>query len=108
MLPMWERVFAATERGRFEVHKQATARRLAHFSQVDFPRFNLVSHLSRVAVRSLVLCGRHDVQGPLRCSREINACLPASRLVVFPDSNRYPFLEEPSAFAAQIADFLQD
>ena len=86
--------------------KEMAGARLDYFSRVDYPAFDLRDSLPQVRVPTLVLVGRHDVQCPAWCSEEIHALVPDSRLVVFEDSNHYPFLEEAEAFRAVIRDFL--
>lgn len=89
------------------IRKSVAPRRLDHFSQIDFPRFDLTTELVNVRIRTLVMCGRHDVQCPLRCSEEIHELVPNSEIVVLEESNHYPFLEEPTAFAERVATFLK-
>ena len=89
------------------VRKNVAPKRLEHFSRVDFPNFELTQSLRSVTVRSLVMCGVHDVQCPLRCSVEIHENMPNSQLVVFAASNHYPFLEEEAAFSKHVALFMQ-
>lgn len=91
-----------------DIQKRVAPTRLDHFSRVDFPRFDLTPSLSQVDLPVLAMCGRHDVQCPLRCSEEIQNLVPNSELVVFEESNHYPFLEESSLFAEHVADFYRD
>ncbi|QSO53353.1 alpha/beta hydrolase [Alicyclobacillus curvatus] len=89
------------------VRKSVSSVRLAHFSRYDFPKFDVTTQLPTVRTRTLVLCGRHDVQCPIRCSEEIGRLMPNSEMIAFEDSNHYPFLEEARKFADSVASFLQ-
>lgn len=89
------------------IRKSVAPKRLDHFSRFDFPRFDLISELVDVSARTLVMCGRHDVQCPIRCSEEINRLMPNSEMIVFEESNHYPFLEEPNKFAERVATLLK-
>jgi len=90
------------------VRKNVAPKRLEHFSRVDFPKSELTSSLRNVTVRSLVMCGLHDVLCPLRCLVDIHENMPNSQLVVFDDSNHYPFLEEEAIFSKHVESFLQE
>lgn len=96
----YEQYFSGT------IHKSVVAARLEHFSRFDFPRFDLKRSLPNVRVRTLVMCGKHDVQCPLRCSVDIYNSMPNSELIVFDESNHYPFLEESTAFDKHLTAFL--
>lgn len=89
------------------IRKSVAPVRLNHFSRHDFPRFDLTNKLGDLDTRTLVMCGRHDVQCPIRCSEEINRLMPNSEMIVFEESNHYPFLEEPDKFAERVASFLK-
>ncbi len=89
-----------------DVSKRIATRRLHYFSVHDYPNFDVRSELPGLRLRTLILCGRHDVQCPLWCSQDIHALIPDSRLVIFDESNHYPFLEEPDKFQEAIKLFL--
>ena len=89
------------------IRKGVATSRLEHFSKSDFPRFDLTRELANVRIRTLVMCGRHDVQCPIRCSEEICKQMPNSEIAVFEESNHYPFLEESDQFAEYLANFLK-
>ncbi|KPV38948.1 alpha/beta fold hydrolase [Alicyclobacillus ferrooxydans] len=89
------------------VRKSVAPVRLAHFSRHDFPKFDLTGELPNVRTRTLVMCGRHDVQCPIRCSEEISDLMPNSEMTVFEESNHYPFLEESDKFADTLGAFLK-
>ncbi len=88
------------------VTKEMAVRRLEYFSTVDYAAFDLRTALPGIGIPTLILVGRHDVQCPTWCSQEIHRLVPRSRLVIFEESNHYPFLEEAEAFQAAIAAFL--
>lgn len=88
------------------VHKQMAASRLDYFSRHDYPAFDLRAELGDVAVPTLVVGGRHDVQCPYWCSQEIGDLMPAAQVVEFTESNHYPFLEEADKFQAIVSEFL--
>jgi proline iminopeptidase len=90
------------------VTKRIAANRLSYFGAHDYPEFDLKSDLSKVQVPTFVLCGRHDVQCPVRSSVEIYEGIAGARLTVFEGSNHYPFLEEADVFYAEIQLFLSD
>lgn len=62
--------------------------------------------LGEIAVPTLVLCGRTDVQFPPPCSEELAAGIANARLVTFGASNHFPYIEEPVAFCDAVRDFL--
>lgn len=62
--------------------------------------------MHRIAIPSLVLCGRHDICTPA-CSQLMHEALPDSELVVFPESAHLAFFEEPEAYFATLGAFLE-
>ncbi|WP_053073874.1 hypothetical protein [Bacillus sp. LL01] len=54
---------------------------------------------------TVVYGGRYDAQCPLVFSEEIHNSLPHSKLVVFEESNHYPFVEEKVKFEEMISMF---
>ncbi|WP_223189882.1 alpha/beta fold hydrolase [Nonomuraea terrae] len=61
--------------------------------------------LPSLAVPTLVVVGRYDVQCGPRWAEELHALIPGSRLVVLEDSAHMGHLEEPAAFANALRDF---
>jgi proline iminopeptidase len=53
----------------------------------------------------LVGVGRHDTQCPIAASELIADRVPDATLVVFEESNHFPFAEEPEAFRRAIGEF---
>ena len=84
---------------------KVVASRLDFFSYQELPTFDLFEQLERVQIPAIISCGRHDKQCPLACSEHINEKLPNSKLVVFKESNHFPFLEEPEAFNNLVQHF---
>jgi hypothetical protein len=64
------------------------------------------NRLGEIALPTLVLCGRFDVQFAPACSEELAAGIPNARMVLFRASNHFPFVEEPEAFWCDVRDFL--
>jgi ABC-type branched-subunit amino acid transport system permease subunit/pimeloyl-ACP methyl ester carboxylesterase len=70
------------------------------------PPWNVEDQLVTIRCPTLVLCGRHDTQCPLRWSELIHDHVPGSELVVFAGSSHFPFEEEPERFRQSVAAFL--
>lgn len=56
--------------------------------------FDVTRQLSAVKTKTVILCGRHDVQCPVDFSIEMSELIPDASLHIFEQSNHYPFLEE--------------
>lgn len=87
------------------VHKKICAVRMNFFNR-ELHIFDVTRKLYRITARTLILCGRHDVQCPLAYSIEMNELISDSRLVVFDESNHYPFLEQVELYQQVVQDFL--
>lgn len=83
-----------------------SAIRMDFFSRALF-LYDITKQLSRISVKTLIICGKHDVQCPLNFSIEISECIAGARLYVFEDSSHYPFLEEPQLFNKVVEDFFK-
>jgi proline iminopeptidase len=70
------------------------------------PPWNAEDQLDTIDTPTLVLCGRHDTQCPLRWSELISNRVAGSELVVFEESGHFPFEEEPERFRASVGAFL--
>lgn len=68
--------------------------------------WNRIPDLGRIAVPTLITCGRHDFLGP--SSATLAKGIAGSRSVIFENSSHCPHLEEPEAHFACVADFLAD
>ncbi len=86
------------------VHKKMSAVRMNFFAR-EVLTFDITRQLSNISTRTLILCGRHDVQCPLPYSQEIHEQILDSQFHIFDESNHYPFLEEKEFFKKVVHDF---
>ncbi|MEQ8250275.1 MAG: alpha/beta fold hydrolase [Oceanibaculum nanhaiense] len=63
--------------------------------------------LAKVAVPTLVLCGRQDALTPLELHKEIAAGIAGSRLVVVEESGHLPTLERPAEVNQAMREWLR-
>ncbi|WP_257349508.1 alpha/beta fold hydrolase [Pseudalkalibacillus decolorationis] len=96
----YERYFSA------KIFKKIAVERLDYFAEKEFPLFDYRVQLRELKVPTLIICGEHDVQCPIRCSYEMNRLIPTSTFLCFQESNHYPFLEEKERFQFAIHSFL--
>ncbi|MBM7693929.1 proline iminopeptidase [Peribacillus deserti] len=87
------------------IHKKMAASRMEFFNR-ELVIYDITRKLHMITVRTLILCGKYDVQCPLSFSEEIHSLIPDSVLKVFEQSNHYPFLEESTAFLGEIKRFM--
>lgn len=66
----------------------------------EYPSFDLREYLPSIKTKTLIICGRHDVQCPIQYSIEIHEGICDSTFVTFEESNHYPFLEEAAQFTS--------
>lgn len=96
---------AATERIAWRDLPRGTRPRTAWERRVarslDYSR-----RLAAVEAPTLLFTGRHDPLMPPECAEELAGGIPQARLIIFERSGHYPFLEEPEAFWAAVAEFL--
>ena len=64
-----------------------------------------VDRLPEIKVPTLIIVGDHDESDPMM-SREMNAKIPGSKLVVLPDSGHMTFVDQPDLFIRAIRDFV--
>ena len=64
-----------------------------------------VDRLAEIKVPTLILVGDHDQSDPAM-SREMNAKIAGSKLVVLPDSGHMTFVDQPELFVRAIRDFV--
>ena len=64
-----------------------------------------VDRLPEIKVPTLILVGDHDESDPAM-SREMNAKIAGSKLVVLPDSGHMTFVDQPELFIRAIRDFV--
>ncbi|UOQ95343.1 alpha/beta hydrolase [Halobacillus shinanisalinarum] len=89
------------------VHKTMSAVRMNYFVR-ELPIFDVTHKLQLIDTSVLIMCGKHDVQCPLEYSLEMNEHISGCKLVVFEDSNHYPFLEEPTKFKQAVQQFVSE
>jgi proline iminopeptidase len=65
-----------------------------------------LDRLHEIRVPTLILVGDHDQADPAM-SREINAKIPGSKLVVLPDSGHLTFVDQPDRFVQAITEFVR-
>lgn len=65
-----------------------------------------VDRLHDIHVPTLILVGDHDESDPIM-SREMNAKIPGSKLVVLPDSGHMTFVDQPDLFFQAITEFVR-
>jgi proline iminopeptidase len=61
--------------------------------------------LPTIKVPTLITAGDHDECDPA-LSREMNALIPGSKLVVLPDSGHMTFVDQPRQFLEAVQNFL--
>jgi len=64
-----------------------------------------LDRLQEIKVPTLILVGEHDQSDPAM-SREMNARIAGSKLVVLPNSGHMTFVDQPELFVRAIADFV--
>lgn len=84
-----------------KISKKLSANRLNFFSREQLI-FDVTRQLSAVRTKTIILCGRHDVQCPVDFSIEMSKLIPDASLHIFEQSNHYPFLEEEFEFKGVI------
>jgi proline iminopeptidase len=83
---------------------QISGPRLARIREELIGRWDREDDLVSVRVPALVACGRYDTQCPLAASLLMAERLPNATLVVFEESNHFPYAEEPTAFRQAVAE----
>ncbi|CAM3935556.1 alpha/beta fold hydrolase [Bacillus paranthracis] len=71
----------------------------------EYPSFDLREHLPSIKTKTIIMCGRHDVQCPIQYSIEMHEGIGNSIFVTFEESNHYPFLEEAAQFISTTQEF---
>ncbi|MBK3496351.1 alpha/beta hydrolase [Viridibacillus sp. YIM B01967] len=87
------------------IFKKMSTDRMNFFSREQLI-FDVTRQLSAVRTKTVILCGRHDVQCPVDFSIEMNELIPDATLHIFEQSNHYPFLEEEFEFKRVIKSVL--
>lgn len=86
------------------IYKTMAASRMNYFSK-EFRNFDLKEQLSSVTTKTLIICGKYDVQCPIASSLQIHQGIRDSSFIPFEHSNHYPFLEEKERFSSVITTF---
>lgn len=90
-----------------EIEKKISATRMNFFNR-ELQIYDVTKKLKLITVPTLILCGKYDVQCPLEYSIEMNQEISNSKLVIFNESNHYPFLEERETFTQEVLAFFHE
>ncbi len=96
---------AWVESVRAVVTERATARRVVRFAQAA-KRHTLADQLGEVRAPALLVWGRDDRITPLPVAYRFAQLLPDAELRILPACGHAPMLEQPEAFNAAVADWL--
>nr|WP_236561278.1 alpha/beta hydrolase [Pontibacillus sp. HMF3514] len=88
-----------------DVQKGMAVERMNFFAR-EVHTYDITKKLSYITTPTLILCGKHDVQCPVEYSVEMNALIENSKLIIFHESNHYPFLEEQVLYQKEVDTFL--
>ncbi|WP_144504714.1 alpha/beta fold hydrolase [Bacillus mycoides] len=86
------------------IQKTLSASRMNAFAN-EYPSFDLRENLPSIQTKTLIICGRHDVQCPIQYSIEMHDGICNSIFIPFENSNHYPFLEEAAQFTSTTQTF---
>ncbi|OHX28472.1 proline iminopeptidase [Bacillus mycoides] len=92
---------------RLNITKKMSAARLNYFSR-ELQIYDVTKKLKLITSPTLIMCGKYDVQCPLPYSLEMKELIPNSKLIIFNESNHYPFLEESKLFNKEFDLFLEE
>jgi pimeloyl-ACP methyl ester carboxylesterase len=108
-LPLYFAHFGTAEVGYLDTLKTETpnADTLKLFNKEIFETFDLRGELGAISAPTLVITGEDDfICGPV-CAGEIAAGIKGARKVIVGDSGHMIFIEQPEAFQAEVAEFLE-
>ncbi|EMN7728595.1 alpha/beta fold hydrolase [Bacillus cereus] len=71
----------------------------------EYPSFDLREYLPSIQTKTLIICGRYDVQCPIQYSIKMHDGIRNSIFIPFENSNHYPFLEEATQFTSTTQTF---
>lgn len=74
----------------------------------DLKTYDVRDRLKDIDIPTLILCGAHDVQCPPENSYEIASLITTAQLVIFDESNHFPFIEQPLDYRKAIQSFAQN
>ncbi|MBJ8050783.1 alpha/beta hydrolase [Bacillus cereus] len=86
------------------IQKTMSASRMNAFAK-EYSLFDLRECLPSIKSKTLIVCGKHDMQCPIQYSIEMHESIRNSIFVTFEESNHYPFLEEASHFTSTTQNF---
>ncbi|MED3198247.1 alpha/beta fold hydrolase [Bacillus toyonensis] len=86
------------------IKKTMSTNRMNAFAH-EYSSFDLRESLPSIKTKTLIMCGRHDVQCPIQYSIEMHEGIRNSIFIPFEDSNHYPFLEEAIHFISITQEF---
>ncbi|HDR8153056.1 alpha/beta fold hydrolase [Bacillus cereus] len=86
------------------IQKTMSASRMNAFTN-EYLSFDLRKNLSSIQTKTLIICGRHDVQCPIQYSIDMHEGIRNSIFVTLEESNHYPFLEEAAQFTSTTQTF---
>jgi proline iminopeptidase len=81
---------------------------LRHFFANEVRRYDVRAGLARIAVKTLVIAGRHDWVCPLRASRALASGIAGATLVILEESGHLGFAEQPDAFQRAMRSYLTE
>lgn len=98
-------------------HPEVAQTRAAVFKSIDpavftvacraLSNLDLAPELARIANPALIVVGERDSATPPALAHALAQRLPRARVVVLPGLGHYPQMQDPDAFVAAIADFLE-
>ncbi|MGG0459504.1 alpha/beta fold hydrolase [Bacillus mycoides] len=92
---------------RLNITKKMSAVRLNYFNR-ELQIYDVTKKLKLITSPTLIMCGKYDVQCPLLYSLEMKELIPNSKLIIFNESNHYPFLEESKLFSKEFDLFIEE
>lgn len=79
---------------------------LKSFNEREATTIDLRPHLSKIAVPTLVIVGRHDFITNVAMAEEMVKHIPNARLEIFENSGHFAFVEEPEKFYPVVKQFV--
>jgi 2-hydroxy-6-oxonona-2,4-dienedioate hydrolase len=83
-------------------------RRMTGLRSPEASAFAVHDKLARVAVPTLVLCGREDIRGPFAEVEKGARNIPGVRLLPYDRCGHWPHMEHPDAFNRDVCAFLRE
>jgi pimeloyl-ACP methyl ester carboxylesterase len=68
---------------------------------------DLSTILTKIKTQTLVIWGENDIETPLADGQTINILIPKSKLIVYPNSSHFSYLENQDTFVKDIKKFIQ-